>query len=49
MTRIIEGKQSITLDMAKNFARAFDVPAEFFTNLQRAYDLAMVQEKLIES
>jgi HTH-type transcriptional regulator/antitoxin HigA len=37
---IIQGKRSIGPDMAKALGKAFDVPAEFFTNLQAAYDLS---------
>jgi HTH-type transcriptional regulator / antitoxin HigA len=39
VTLIINGKQSITSDMAKALAIAFDVSPEFFTNLQKLYDL----------
>src|ERR1019366_10616914 len=37
---ILAGKRSISPDMAKALGDAFDVPAEFFANLQQAYDLA---------
>lgn len=41
---IINGKRGIGPDMAKALGKAFDVPAEFFTNLQAAYDLAKASE-----
>ncbi len=41
---IIAGKRSITPNMAKALGSAFDVSAEFFLNLQRAYDLAVANE-----
>src|SRR5688572_1269822 len=37
---IVTGKRGISPDMAKAFGTAFDVPAEFFSNLQNAYDLS---------
>ena len=37
---ILNGKRGISPDMAKAFGEAFDVPAEFFANLQQTYDLA---------
>lgn len=36
---IISGKRGISPDMAKALADAFDVPAEFFINLQKTYDI----------
>jgi HTH-type transcriptional regulator/antitoxin HigA len=44
VTIIINGKRSITSEMAKALAIAFDVSPEFFTNLQQAYDLAKAKE-----
>src|SRR5690242_12492202 len=41
---IINGKRGIGPDMAKALGQAFDVPAEFFINLQAAYDLSQAQE-----
>jgi HTH-type transcriptional regulator/antitoxin HigA len=41
---IINGKRGIGPDMAKALGKAFDVPAEFFTNLQAAYDLAQARD-----
>lgn len=37
---ILNGKRSVSPDMAKALGLAFDVPAEFFANLQQMYDLA---------
>lgn len=37
---IISGKRGISPDMAKALGEAFDVPGEFFANLQKAYDLS---------
>jgi HTH-type transcriptional regulator / antitoxin HigA len=37
---ILNGKRGISPDMAKAFGLAFNVPAEFFANLQQAYDLS---------
>lgn len=36
---LLGGKRGITADMARALGDAFDVPAEFFVNLQAAYDL----------
>jgi HTH-type transcriptional regulator/antitoxin HigA len=41
---IIAGKRGISADMAKALGKAFDVPAEFFANLQKAYDLSRARE-----
>lgn len=43
VTMILNGKRGITADMAKALADAFDVPAEFFANLQQAYDMAQAR------
>lgn len=37
---ILSGKRGISADMALALGDAFDVPAEFFANLQKAYDLS---------
>lgn len=37
---ILSGKRGISPDMARALGEAFDVPAEFFMNLQQAYDLS---------
>lgn len=41
---IVAGKRGISPDMAKSMGDAFDVPAEFFMNLQRAYDLSLAAD-----
>jgi HTH-type transcriptional regulator/antitoxin HigA len=40
---ILNGKRGISPEMAKAFGEAFDVPPEFFANLQQAYDLAQAR------
>src|ERR1035438_10041557 len=37
---ILSAKRGISADMARALGEAFDVPAEFFANLQKAYDLS---------
>ena len=44
LNRILSGKQGISPDMANALGEAFDVPAEFFANLQQAYDLSQAQK-----
>lgn len=39
LSPILTGKASITPDWAAAFGDAFDMPAEFFANLQKLYDL----------
>jgi HTH-type transcriptional regulator / antitoxin HigA len=39
LSPLLNGKASITPDMAAALGDAFDVPAEFFANLQKLYDL----------
>jgi HTH-type transcriptional regulator/antitoxin HigA len=41
---IVSGKRGISPEMAKALGKAFNVPAEFFSNLQNAYDLAQARE-----
>lgn len=41
---IISGKRGIRPDRAKALGDAFDVPAEFFMNLQKAFDLSRAKE-----
>ncbi|HTZ48907.1 MAG TPA: HigA family addiction module antitoxin [Verrucomicrobiae bacterium] len=41
---ILNGKRGISPEMAKALGEAFDVPAEFFANLQQAYDLALARK-----
>ena len=40
---IIKGKRAITPDMARALGDAFDVPGEFFANLQKLTDLALAR------
>ena len=40
---ILNGKRGISPEMAKMLGEAFDVPAEFFANLQQAYDLSQAR------
>lgn len=40
ISAIINGKRGISAEMAKALGDAFGVPAEFFANLQNAYDLS---------
>ncbi len=44
LNMIFSGKRGVSPDMAKALGQAFDVPAEFFANLQQAYDLAQAKE-----
>src|SRR5882762_10544254 len=41
---ILSGKRGISPEMAKALGEAFDVPAEFFANLQQAYDMAQARK-----
>jgi HTH-type transcriptional regulator/antitoxin HigA len=41
---IVTGKRGISPEMAKALGEAFDVPAEFFLDLQKAYDLSRARE-----
>jgi HTH-type transcriptional regulator/antitoxin HigA len=41
---ILSGKRGISPEMAKALGKAFDVPPQFFANLQQAYDLANARE-----
>lgn len=44
LSRILSGTHAITPDMAKQLGDAFDVPPEFFANLQKLYDLSRAKE-----
>lgn len=44
LSRILAGKQAITPDLARQLGDAFDVPADFFANLQKQYDLSHAKE-----
>jgi len=41
---ILSGKHRISPDMARALGDAFDVPAEFFANLQKQFDLSRAKE-----
>jgi HTH-type transcriptional regulator / antitoxin HigA len=40
LNKIIKGKTGISVEMSKALAVAFDIDADFFSNLQKTYDLA---------
>lgn len=40
LNMLLSGKRGISPEMAKALGDAFDVPAEFFANLQQSYDLS---------
>jgi HTH-type transcriptional regulator/antitoxin HigA len=41
---IVSGKRGLSPEMAKALGQAFDVPAEFFANLQKAFDLSQARD-----
>lgn len=43
LSPLLKGKASITPDMAASLGEAFDMPADFFANLQKMYDLHKVK------
>jgi len=43
LSPLLKGKQKITPEMAIALGDAFDMPAEFFANLQKQYDLQQAQ------
>ena len=44
LNRVIKGKNSVTSDSALLLADAFDMPPEFFLNLQKMYDLGRAKK-----
>jgi len=44
LSKILNGKGGITASMALAFGDAFDMPAEFFSNLQKLYDLSVAEK-----
>jgi len=40
LNKIIKGKTGISVETSKALAEAFDIDADFFSNLQKSYDLA---------
>ncbi|MEW5817474.1 MAG: HigA family addiction module antitoxin, partial [Spirochaetota bacterium] len=45
LSKIINGRGSITPDMALRFSKAFNTSAELWLNLQTNYDLWMASQK----
>ena len=46
ISAIVNGKRSISADTAMRLARYFGTSAQYWMNLQAAYDLAVAQQKL---
>lgn len=44
LSRILNGKVGVSAEMAVSLGEAFDVPAEFFANLQKLYDLGQAKQ-----
>ena len=44
LNKIIRGKTGVSGEMSKSLAKAFDIDADFFANLQKAYDFAHARE-----
>lgn len=44
LNMILSGKRGVSPEMAKALGDAFDVPAEFFLNLQKSYELSRAEE-----
>lgn len=44
LNKIIKGKTGISFEMSKALAKAFNIDADFFANLQKAYDFARAEE-----
>lgn len=44
LSRILNGKVGISAEMAVALGDAFDIPAEFFANLQKLYDLGQAEK-----
>jgi HTH-type transcriptional regulator / antitoxin HigA len=40
LNKIIKGKVGVSVEMYQALAQAFHIDADFFSNLQKAYDLA---------
>lgn len=43
LSTLLSGKAGITPDMAASLGAAFDMPPDFFANLQKMYDLHKAQ------
>jgi HTH-type transcriptional regulator / antitoxin HigA len=44
LNKIIKGKTGVSFEMSKALAKAFDIDADFFANLQKSYDFARARE-----
>lgn len=44
--RLVKGETSLTADTAMRFAKIFGTTAEYWMNLQRAWDLARARERI---
>jgi addiction module HigA family antidote len=44
--RLVKGESALTADTAMRLARVFNTTAEYWMNLQRAWDLAKMRERL---
>jgi len=44
LNKIVKGKTGISIEMSKALAKAFEIDADFFANLQKAYDFARAGE-----
>ncbi|GGB81916.1 hypothetical protein GCM10007417_22340 [Glycocaulis alkaliphilus] len=48
VSRIVNGKQAVSAEMALRLARAFGTTPGFWLNLQSQYDIAALGDRLIE-
>ena len=46
ITEILNGRRAITGDTALRLAHFFDTSAEFWLNLQKLYELQIIEEKI---
>ena len=44
LSRILNGKVGVSAEMAVSLGEAFDVPADFFANLQKLYNLGQTKQ-----
>jgi HTH-type transcriptional regulator / antitoxin HigA len=44
LNKIVKGKTGISFEMSKALAKAFDIDADFFANLQKDYDFSRAKE-----
>jgi addiction module HigA family antidote len=45
LSRFIAGKQSVSIELAVRLGKAFSTTAQFWLNLQQAYDLAVLRSE----